>query len=442
MKHRIMPVFLLASINLFSQPNFHFTKPGQIVYKKKFEDTRYNIEVRIRGEFIGPLTFTVTEHLNVNRRHYHFTGRTVTATDTSSSYSFSLEIERGLTADRKDSIVLKLEAPARNIILYDTIWIMEFEENENQRKLEVIQFTDFLGFENDRPNGIYQQEIRFKWPIIKKWDCLFKSKKLKVQIFRSLVLPDVLFNRVDKGGKDLFYPYGTAIPNKKSNFVDSIRPYLTTMDILKYSSLQISARIVPLAFKYENFRLQFQYTFTLFRNKPFIADSVKFGPDSSVRSSGDLRSIYSFGHRLEFFAKSTLNPKKDLNIVATGGILWLRLKDSYFKQFDATSVDPFNRATSLLPISESVNGRKVAPIYYFSTRLDKEFGNSNGNTVFVRFSYWYQKGVYVRVLNKPTDNDPIRVGQNTFHNHFLQVQVGISFDIEKMFNGSNLKPSS
>jgi hypothetical protein len=57
-------------------------------------------------------------------------------------------------------------------------------------------------------------------------------------------------------------------------------------------------------------------------------------------------------------------------------------------------------------------------------------------------NYWYQSGNYGRVLNKPTDTDPIRVVESSFYNHFLQVQAGLSFDIEKIFNGTIFKPAN
>ena len=65
-----------------------------------------------------------------------------------------------IDADIKESAIAEAEKPEDPY---------KHKDNSNGNKHEYIQYTDFAGFDNDKPNGRLQSELRFKWGIAKTW---------------------------------------------------------------------------------------------------------------------------------------------------------------------------------------------------------------------------------------------------------------------------------
>lgn len=307
-----------------------------------------------------------------------------------------------------------------------------YEDKTNTLKYEFNQFTDFLGFDNQRPNGLLQQELIIKFPLVKKKTADTSAAKVFFQPFRSIVF-NALFNRIDKSNSSQLYPAGTTLPNDPSNLnnIDSIRPYLTTLDIFKYSNLQIGLKFTALTFHIGNFRLSTVYEFNLLRNKPYYADTLI--SHNNVFTKDDVRSVYSFAHKIALFGNTSDLINKEIKVAVNAGMMLIRLKDSYYKQFDAGVVDPFDRSTTLLPASDAVIKRRAQPVWFFSGTLSKYWGEKNKNSVFFRTNYFYQTGKYRRYGGSGDlgSFDPKKFYTTKFHNHFLQLQLGIALDLNK-----------
>lgn len=293
-------------------------------------------------------------------------------------------------------------------------------------KFSFTQYTDLQGFDNDKPNGVLQEEFRFLWPTNGK----SINGKGNFYLFRSVTFPTILLNRIDKSKKSRDYPVGKTIPRNPAS-KDSMLPYLTTMDIFKYSNLQIGGNVVLLAYKASNTLLQLQYGFSLLRNKPYYGDTIKSGVDSG-RVADDFRPVYTFQNKFELNVQSSIKDY-DFNIAASAGVMLINMRDNYYKQFDASVVDPFNQNTSLLPANDAFIKRKPKPIWYFSGVLEKKFGEEDQNNVFFRVNYYYQTGKFNRLRGKYEPPRPPLFYEDRFHNHFLQLQFGVTLGVERLF---------
>lgn len=307
-----------------------------------------------------------------------------------------------------------------------------YRDSTNTVKYEVNQFTDFLGFDNQKPNGLLQQEFIFKFPLVKTKTGNCSSAKVFFQPFRSVVF-HALLNRIDKTNASQEYPVGTTLPNNPANLnnLDSIRPYLTTMDIFRYSNLQIGLKLNMVTFHIGNFRLSAEYEFNLLRNKPYYADTIKFGNASFTRDQ--VRAVYSFAHKIGLFGNTAKLMDNQFKVSFNAGAMFIRLRDSYYKQYDAAVIDPVDRVTTLLSATDVYAKNRAKPIWYFSGMLSKYWGEKNKNSIFFRVNYFYQTGKFRRYggSNDLSNFDPKAFYDTRFYNHFLQLQLGIALDLNK-----------
>ena len=301
------------------------------------------------------------------------------------------------------------------------------DDNTNINKVEYNQFTDFAGFENDKPNGRLQTELRCKWGISKKW--YGKEDKWQVQFVRSVIFPDVLLNRIDKSQKEETYNY-PAYLNSSFN-PDSSTPTFTTTGIWKYSNLHIGTRIILIALKKDNFRFHLQAGAGLVRNRPFVDTLVS---QSGKTDSSIFRPTYSMAYNVELFGKTLFIEKTSLNLDFNVGIMWLYLHDSYYKQYDAAVVDPYNKASVLLPVDYPA--KKVRPVYMVSFKLTKNIGTAVDHYAYLRGSWMYQTGEYFPVYKRTINTGEVIYQKSNaatrFYNNFLQIQVGISLDLNDL----------
>lgn len=297
-------------------------------------------------------------------------------------------------------------------------------DSTNTNKTEFCQYTDFLGFGNDKPNGIIQEEFLFKWALVKRE---FKiSDNVYFQPFRSILLPSILFNRIEKG-KDtssLLYPVGYSIssvaedPSGKKD--TTLSPVMSSFDIMRYTSLKLEGKIVLMALRIKNARIYLDFNGSLIRNQ--ITDTII--------NKNFTRSIYSFGSGLSIYVKSPihLNTDSSFNIEAELGYYKLKLLDNYFKQYDVYALDNQGKKTIAFPIGESFN-RASKPIWFTSIRLSKEWGKTSKNSVFVRFVYNFQKGSYSYYTKENT-----KVNSRTYYNNFMQIHLGVNLPIDGLFH--------
>lgn len=296
--------------------------------------------------------------------------------------------------------------------------------------MELNQYTDFLGFDNQKPNGLIQQQLIVKFPLPFHKTGGSDKSIFYFQPLRSIVF-NALLNRIDKAGNLQAYPAASSLPAKTTNFnPDSIRPYLTTLDIFKYSNLQAGLKFNVLTFHILNFRLNVDYEFGVLRNKPYYSDTIKV--NGTTYTKNDVRPVYSFIHKLEIFGNSAGFIAERNKVAVNAGLMWINLKDSYYKQFDAAIVDPFDKASALLPANDARNGRNAKPIWFFSGTWSVFYGDKMKNSTFFRINYYYQTGSYNRYGGSSNliDFDPKRFYEDRFHNHFLQIQAGATLDLD------------
>jgi hypothetical protein len=86
-----------------------------------------------------------------------------------------------------------------------------------------------------------------------------------------------------------------------------------------------------------------------------------------------------------------------------------------------------------LPASDARLKKKAQPVWYFSGTISKNWGKKNENTVFFRTNYFHQTGKYSRYGGSSdlASFDPKKFSTARFHNHFLQLQLGIALDLNK-----------
>jgi hypothetical protein len=331
-----------------------------------------------------------------------------------------------------DTLIIKENKPVIPKFFKKEKTLRWIKDTSNIFRSEITQFTDFNGFDNQKPNGLLQEELVLKFPLAKNrrhLDSTEGHKDTYYQYFRSVVFTG-LFNRIDKTKSLQEYPIGATLPYNPNN-KDSIQNYLTTMDIFKYSNLQLGINFNVLTFHTGKFRINFDYEFGVLRNKPYFADTVRIL--DTFFAKNELRNIYSFVHKFEFYANNSQLIGKDFGASFNGGIMLIRLKDSYYKQFDATSVDAFDRIAGLLPANEN---RTARPIWFFTGTFKKLWGENNKSVTFLRISYNYQTGKYTTYTGDPKltngNFDPAKFRPAKFYNHFLQLQLGVTLDINKI----------
>jgi len=297
-------------------------------------------------------------------------------------------------------------------------------DTTNHNKTEFSQYTDFLAFGNDKPNGLIQQEFFWKWALVKREFRV--NKNVSIQPFRSILLPSILFNRIEKG-KDsgsLFYPVGYTIKSitEDANGVKdtTLSPVMSTFDIMRYSSLRLEGKLVLLAIRINNARVYIDFQGSLIRNK--ITDTI-INKNSS-------RYVYSIGTGFSIYVKSpvTINKDSSFNIEAQFGYNKISLLDNYFKQYDVYTIDNEGKKNIAFPVGQKYN-RTSNPIFFTSIRLSKEWGKESKNSIFLRFLYSFQKGNY----SFYTKENP-RIYNQNFYNHYLQIHLGVNISIDKLFS--------
>ena len=291
----------------------------------------------------------------------------------------------------------------------------------NTTKLEMIQYTDFLGINSDRPNGGLQQQLLFKWPINRRrWQL---SKHFSLQPLRSVLLPNVLLNRIDKARDDssMLVPLGGSVvrrPNSVEN--DTITNVVGTFDLIRYTNTMIESSLNILTVHFENTRVYLNFDFGLLRNR--VLDSL-----SQARLIS--RPIYSVISGWHAYAKSTLDPKTQLNIEIEVGFKNVRLKDNFYKQYDVFGYESGEVNGIRFPVKTIDGENKSRPIYYSSVKLSKDWGKESTNYIFLRLKYQWQNGEY----NFIRRDAPKELRMEAFHNHFFQVNLGLSLGLESLF---------
>ncbi|MBL7762237.1 MAG: hypothetical protein JNL23_02305 [Chitinophagaceae bacterium] len=347
---------------------------------------------------------------------------------------YSIHILDDALAEEDETIKLHFQFKSLEAdVLADSIIIVTIQDDDkkwkkdpsNTIKTEFVQFTDFLGFSNDRPNGILQQQFLFKWPIVKSY--LIFGKNFAIQPLRSILFPNILFNRIEKSGDNnsLLFPVSTTIRNVDSSGTvtkdTSLSPVISSFDIHRYTAQKLETRLILLALFIGNTRIHIEYIGSIVRNK--VLDTITTKQKTE-------RGVYSFSSGWSIYAKSLLDRATKLNIEAEFGYMKFFLKDNFFKQYDVFKLDNEEKRAIAFPIGEKYN-RQQNPIYFTRITLSKDWGKDSKNSAFFRLRYNYQTGKFrFYDLGKPGF-----IKEEKYYNHFLQLQLGISLGLEKLFGG-------
>lgn len=294
------------------------------------------------------------------------------------------------------------------------------EDPTNTPKLEIIQYTDFLGINSDRPNGVFQEQLLFKWPIFKSYWKI--NDKWKLQIFRSILLPNILLNRIDKAKDDssILMPLGrSAIIDSNTGDTSYLANAVGSFDLIRFANTKIEASINIATIHIGKTRLYLNYDAGLLRNRIY---------DTISQKSTVARPIYSYLHGWHLYVRSDLDKKTELNIEFELGARKVALQDNFFKQYDIYAFENGTRKEIRFPVRTD-NGNSSKAIWYSSVKLTKDWGKESTNYVFFRLKYQWQKGKY----NFISQTNPKKFQEESFINHFFQVNMGVSLGLEDLF---------
>lgn len=300
----------------------------------------------------------------------------------------------------------------------DFEWV---EDKTNTPKLEFIQYTDFLGINSDKPNGVFQQQLLFKWPIFKSYWKL--DDKFKVQFLRSVLLPNILMNRIDKAKDDssILVPLGkSVVMNPNSSVADTLNNVVGSFDLIRYANTVIESSINLLTLHIDSTRVYVSYDFGLLRDR--IYDTI-----SQARPVS--RPIYSYITGWHIYTKSALDPKASLNIEVEAGLRRVHLQDNFFEQYDVYAYENGNTKSIQFPIRTARDKNISKPIYHASVKLSKDWGKESTNYVFLRLKYQWQRGQYNFIFK----DQPNLLRRQDYSNHFFQVNLGLSLGLEDLF---------
>jgi hypothetical protein len=371
----------------------------------------------------------------------------ILTTNKANKHKVKLNIKLIPDTEKEDSEYVKIKIAWPDLLMEeeekDTILIVCIldEKSKNKKvgdlsnylKTEIVQYSDFVGIKNDKPNGLLQFQGLIKIPINKKKHLV--SNKWSYQFFRSVII-DGTINRIDKSKEEVDYNYTTFLYGSNNTAAITKNPWLATTDIWRFSNLHAGLRIVPLALDLGNFRIHFQAGIKLIKNLPFTQDSVRSGPDSGKVKS-DFRSVFSNSKYLEVFIKTIENDQK-ISASLNFGAMWLKLTDSYYEQINIYQQDPFQKAVALAPV-EKRGYKNNRPIWFTSLRIGMELGTDKVVNTFIRLNYLVQSGNYNKALDQVVDGKPVRFETKKFYNNYFQVQFGTTFEINKLFNKSDKK---
>lgn len=297
------------------------------------------------------------------------------------------------------------------------------DDTGNVFKMEGVQYTDVSGIDNDRPNGLLQYQALVKMPLVKKhW---YWNEGLKFQVFRSIILDGTL-NRIDKSKEEVEYDY-TSFLIENNEVKKSDRPWLATTDLIRYSNLQLGAKLAFANLDLGDFRVYLDAGVQLIRNRPFYRDSIEVSPGVFEQRS-DFRSVYSRANFIELFTK-TLTADQKIDLSLTLGYRWIKLMDSYYQQITVLQQDPFQKITAL----QFAGSSPKRGMLYSSFRLGLAVGEEKTVSMFYRMNYSLETGSYLYALEKPVVGRPIRFEKRRFYNNFFQVHVGATISLEDLF---------
>ncbi len=319
-------------------------------------------------------------------------------TDVIDTATFSIVIKAN-TKQIKRTINLKISVASDDtsfnsefqiVLTTDTSKVRPVDKT-NTAKFEFVTYTDFKGFEQDQPNGVAQSQFLFKLPINKHYK-LWNDGETKSQWFRSFILPNFIFNRIDKSNEPV------KLEPTYSKYGDSavISPVINTFDFIRYSNFILNSKLILYTIIRPNSRFQIQLNGSLYKIKVDSAIITKGinNPDSMATRTDTtaLNPVWAgaFGADLYYDTHFTNFP---FNFRFILGAIIIKSRSGEYKQADVASTVPDNSQKTALFIGKT--HKFSAPVWNFSATITKNLGlkkdnATEGHYLFFRFNYSWQ----------------------------------------------------
>ncbi len=325
-----------------------------------------------------------------------------------------------------DDTVLSAEM---EIMLFNNLKTISLVDVTNTPKFEFVNYTDFKGFDPDQPNGVAQSQFLFKIPINKHCR-LLNDGETRIQWFRSLILPNFLFNRIDKDSQALslqptYLRYGDSV---------AVSQIVNTFDFIKYSTFILNGKLAVLNVMTPKSRIQLQLNYSLYKVKVDSAQITDNTIDSaSLTRKIGLNPIWATGYGLELFYETKFAEGEfPFNFRFILGGQTIKLNSSEYKQADVASITPDNNQKTAVLLDKA--NKHSAPIWNVSLMIKKNLGlkqkdSSEDHYLFFRFNYYWQNFKSNVLLS----TNPVRTESKKFSNNFSQFQLGVDLSFDSFF---------
>jgi len=258
-------------------------------------------------------------------------------------------------------------------------------------------YSDFVGINDDQPNGLLQTEIYFSWPLSKN------TYEKGPKFFNNLVIPDFAILKIDDKNRFL----------NVIHFPDTISVFkkgINSLQFLQYASLRSSAKLNILKLKFSDYSVYLDILGSCYRTG--INDTTKSEPE---------KFINSFGAGLNFFVNSRKflkGPTENLygfklDLVFT--IFWHDIISNEYTLVKVIQDDLDERLIKDKNISEYKGPLSIIQTQVVYNPPDQK------TEYFLRFSYF----TYLTALFQNRE----------FEYSFIQLQLGISKLIDENFFG-------
>lgn len=301
----------------------------------------------------------------------------------------------------------------------------------NTPKMEFVNYTDFKGFDQYQPNGIAQSQFLFKIPV-NNYYRLWKDGETKTQWLRSFILPNFLFNRIDKTNEGVSLQPAL---NKNSQGDTSVSSVISSFDFIRYSSFVLNSRLTVFTVMRPKSRIQFQFNGSLFKIKVDSAKVTTRAADSTLtQSTVGLNPVYATGFGAElFYDTKYVENEFPFNFRFILGGQTIKMRSSEYQQADVAVTTPDNlRKTAQL--IDGQNRKRSAPVWYFSAMIKKNLNlktKESGEDHFLFFRYNYSWQQFKGMVAMP--NRPGQYEEKTLNNNFSQFQLGIDLNFDGFF---------
>lgn len=370
-------------------------------------------------------------------KDYEFT--TIDLSDITGKGTFTISVKPN-AENRNRTININIKAVSDDtvfsaemqIVLTPTPGKVKPIDKTNTPKFEFVNYTDFKGFDPGQPNGTAQSQFLFKLPINKHYR-QWKNGTTKGQWFRSVILPNFIFNRIDKTDQP------TSLAPTYANYGDSavVSPVINTFDFIRSSNFILNPKLSVYTILGEKSRFQVQLVGALYKIKVDSATITKSILQDSVLTSLDtttaLNPVWAGSYGAELFYETHFNAAEfPFNFRFIAGIQFIRTRSGEYQQANVASTAPDNSRKTAILLGKTQ--AYSAPIWYFSATIKKNLGlkkddSKEDHYLFFRFNYSYQSFKGNVLLSK----SPVRYESRKLTNNFSQFQLGLDLNFDSFF---------